>query len=75
MYCSMSYWLIECVVRGRFGDNCDKKCHCKNVTEDCQMTDGQCKTGCAQHFTGDNCQGNVLCALTAWCVYNNPHLV
>ena len=33
--------------------------------------DGQCMTGCAQYFTGDNCQGNVLCALTARCAYNS----
>ena len=45
---------------GRFGVDCDKKCHCKDVTADCQATNGHCKSGCAQHFTGDTCQGNLL---------------
>ena len=49
---------------GRFGVDCDKKCHCKNVTADCQATNGQCKSGCAQHFTGDTCQGNLLGTFT-----------
>ena len=70
MYCSVSCLLTVCV-RGRFGVNCDRRCHCNDETEDCQTMDGQCKTGCAHLFTGDTCQGNVLCVLTAWCVYNS----
>ena len=60
---NVDYLLTVCVI-GIFGVNCDKKCHCKSVTEDCQMTNAQCKTGCAQYFTGEHCQGNVLSALT-----------
>ena len=38
------------------------------MTEDCQATNGQCRYGCAQHYTGDTCQGNctlsdVLCSV------------
>ena len=53
---------IACVT-GRFGFDCNKKCHCENVTEDCQAANGPCKSGCAQHYTGGTCQGNA--ALTA----------
>ena len=51
---------IACVT-GRFGGDCDQKCHCKKVTDDCQTTNGRCNSGCAQYFTGDTCQGNPLC--------------
>ena len=74
MYCSVSYLLTGCVP-GRFGVNCDRICHCNNDTKDCQIMDGQCKTGCAQYYTGVYCQGNVLGTLTAWCVHNGTHLV
>ena len=50
---------VACIT-GQFGVKCDRKCHCENVTEDCQETNGQCKIGCADHFRGDTCQGNVL---------------
>ena len=53
---------IACVT-GRFGGDCDQKCHCKKVTDDCQATNGRCNSGCAQYFTGDTCQGNPLCTL------------
>ena len=49
---------VECAT-GRFGADCDKKCHCKDMTEDCQATNGRCTSGCGQHFTGDTCQGNL----------------
>ena len=57
--CNLYYLLIVCDT-GRFGVKCNEKCHCKNVKENCQMTKGHCKTGCAQHFTGDTCQGKTL---------------
>ena len=53
----MYYLLIVCA-SGRFGVNCEKKCQCKNVTEDCQLMKGHCESGCAENFTGDTCQGN-----------------
>ena len=47
----------DCVV-DRFGHDCEKKCHCYNPMDACQLTDGRCTSGCADHFTGDTCQGN-----------------
>ncbi|KAI0222456.1 hypothetical protein LSAT2_026309 [Lamellibrachia satsuma] len=42
----------------RFGVNCEKECHCKNVDENCQNNSpiGGCQSGCASHFTGPTCQ-------------------
>ena len=60
--CVMFCVSIACVT-GRFGSDCDRKCHCKKVTYDCQATNGRCNSGCAQYFTGDTCQGNPLCIL------------
>ena len=58
---------IACT-EGQFGLlDCDHKCHCKDVKEDCQVTDGKCKSECAQNYEGDTCQGNAL--LTAWYIY------
>ena len=46
------------------------KCNCQNVMEDCQATNGHCTSGCAKHFTGDTCQGNVVCTLSGvFCVH------
>ena len=44
--------------------DCDEKCHCKDVTEDCNATNGHCASGCAQHFAGDTCQGTVVCTMS-----------
>ncbi|KAI0224657.1 hypothetical protein LSAT2_024362 [Lamellibrachia satsuma] len=43
-------------VTGRYDVNCVKECHCSQVTEDCQVNNGRCQTGCAPHFTGPTCQ-------------------
>ena len=45
----------------RFGVNCEKECHCKDENENCQNNSpkGRCNSGCAPHFTGPTCQGNV----------------
>ena len=59
--------LIVCVL-GRFGINCEHICHCYDDEDDCQMMDGECTTGCAQHFGGKLCQGNVLCAMNVVCL-------
>ena len=55
-------WILVFLVcaTSRFGVDCDRKCHCENVTEDCQATNGTCTSGCDKHFTGNLCQGNAL---------------
>ncbi|KAI0224033.1 hypothetical protein LSAT2_024929 [Lamellibrachia satsuma] len=42
----------------RFGVNCEKECHCKNIGDNCQRNTpkGRCQSGCASHFTGSTCQ-------------------
>ncbi|KAI0222457.1 hypothetical protein LSAT2_026310 [Lamellibrachia satsuma] len=59
----------------RFGVNCEKECHCKNVDENCQSNTpkGGCQSGCAPHFTGPTCQEckdghfGVYCDATCHC--------
>ena len=48
-------------ITGRFGINCTEECHCKDATEDCQLTNGHCESDCAKPFVGDTCQGNTCC--------------
>ena len=57
--CVFLFFSVACVT-GRFGVDCNQTCHCKHVTEDCQTTNGHCKSGCGQQFTGDTCEGNPL---------------
>ncbi|KAI0228705.1 hypothetical protein LSAT2_020841 [Lamellibrachia satsuma] len=64
----------ECDSR-RFGVNCEKECHCKNMDENCQSNTpkGGCQSGCASHFTGPTCQEckdghfGVYCDATCHC--------
>ena len=57
-----NYYYSECDSR-RFGVNCEKECHCKNMDENCQSNTpkGRCQSGCDPHFTGPTCQGNGFC--------------
>ena len=60
-YSQCALVLFIACVKGQFGLNdCDHKCHCKDVKEDCQVTEGKCKNGCAQNYAGDTCQGNAV---------------
>ena len=41
---------------GRFDGNCAKECHCRNGSEQCDSTTGECISGCHPVWTGTNCQ-------------------
>ena len=60
---STTFCLTACIT-GRFGINCTEECHCKDATEDCQLKNGHCESGCAKYFIGDTCQGKTCCRLT-----------
>ena len=40
---------------GNFGHQCEDDCHCLN-SEICDKDSGNCYSGCAPGWTGDNCQ-------------------
>ncbi|XP_062618540.1 receptor-type tyrosine-protein phosphatase T-like isoform X4 [Saccostrea cucullata] len=40
----------------RFGPNCEKECHCADISEACDSILGICSSGCAQGWEGYNCQ-------------------
>ncbi|XP_067683562.1 multiple epidermal growth factor-like domains protein 10 [Haliotis asinina] len=39
-----------------FGSQCDKRCHCHNMSEVCHKVTGRCLSGCAAGRAGDDCQ-------------------
>ncbi|WAR24729.1 PTPRT-like protein [Mya arenaria] len=41
---------------GRFGDNCERECHCRDQGERCDSIMGICKTKCGPGWTGFDCQ-------------------
>lgn len=41
---------------GRFGNNCEHECHCADLSEACDSILGMCSSGCAQGWSGFNCQ-------------------
>ncbi|XP_048257365.1 multiple epidermal growth factor-like domains protein 10 isoform X2 [Haliotis rufescens] len=41
---------------GHFGVNCTQSCLCLNVTEICDKTTGECRSGCEAGRTGRGCQ-------------------
>ncbi|XP_048239096.1 uncharacterized protein LOC124117040 isoform X3 [Haliotis rufescens] len=41
---------------GHFGVNCTQSCRCLNVTEICDKTTGECRSGCEAGRTGRGCQ-------------------
>lgn len=44
---------------GRFGANCQTRCHCK--TSGCRIADGLCnEPGCVDGWSGDSCDGMYL---------------
>ena len=47
--------LLDCPI-GRFGHNCNKECHCKDPTEECDSIMGMCQSGCADGWDGFDCQ-------------------
>ncbi|XP_064596704.1 multiple epidermal growth factor-like domains protein 6 [Liolophura sinensis] len=38
-----------------FGYECDRLCNCRNATEVCDVTNGTCRSGCPDGFTGIDC--------------------
>ncbi|KAK3091539.1 hypothetical protein FSP39_020606 [Pinctada imbricata] len=46
---------------GRFGHNCEKECHCADISEACDSMLGLCSSGCAQGWGGYACQSPVAC--------------
>ena len=40
----------------RFGNECQHRCHCLNLTEFCNKATGHCTSGCMHGWIGDNCQ-------------------
>ena len=72
IHCVFWFFSVGCAP-GLFGFSCNKICHCKNATEDCLETNGHCASGCAQYFTGDTCQGDVLCPWVGGvCIHLEP---
>ena len=45
---------------GRFGKNCAKECHCKEVMEACNKNTGSCKSGCHPGWLDISCQESML---------------
>ncbi|XP_078311811.1 uncharacterized protein LOC111100993 isoform X8 [Crassostrea virginica] len=47
----------ECVdLPPRFGNNCEFRCHCLNLTEFCDKQTGRCISGCMHGWLGESCQ-------------------
>ncbi|XP_052778200.1 receptor-type tyrosine-protein phosphatase S-like isoform X1 [Mya arenaria] len=46
---------------GRFGDNCERECHCRDQGERCDSIMGICKTKCGPGWTGFDCQTPQSC--------------
>nr|XP_022288908.1 uncharacterized protein LOC111100994 isoform X2 [Crassostrea virginica] len=47
----------ECVdLPPRFGNNCEFRCHCLNLTEFCDKQAGRCISGCMHGWLGESCQ-------------------
>ena len=42
---------------GRYDVNCERECHCEDVSEQCNQIDGSCQSRCHPHWTGPHCQG------------------
>ena len=54
------YCNIECD-RGTFGADCKQTCHCGSGDTVCELDTGRCTSGgCANGWSGDNCQGNKM---------------
>ena len=43
----------------RFGNECQHRCHCLNLTEFCNKETGHCTSGCLHGWIGDNCQTSI----------------
>ncbi|XP_062618537.1 receptor-type tyrosine-protein phosphatase kappa-like isoform X1 [Saccostrea cucullata] len=63
----------------RFGPNCEKECHCADISEACDSILGICSSGCAQGWEGYNCQTPTACPTnkygwdcTKTCYCKNP---
>ncbi|XP_062608989.1 uncharacterized protein LOC134270764 [Saccostrea cucullata] len=40
----------------RFGNNCEFRCHCANLSEVCNKLTGSCQSGCIDGWRGNDCQ-------------------
>ncbi|XP_014783728.1 receptor-type tyrosine-protein phosphatase T isoform X3 [Octopus bimaculoides] len=57
-YCNVKD--CKCIA-GRFGNNCEKECHCKDPDEVCNSILGHCTSGCALGWTNPDCQKEEAC--------------
>ena len=55
----------------RFGNNCEKECHCRDPTESCDSILGICESGCAEGWDGYDCQERKY---TGHNIHNNFHI-
>ena len=47
------FWVV--CQDNKFGENCAKRCHCQS-DEPCDVTTGECTSGCASGWHGSDCQ-------------------